>query len=226
MLVGYGLTETSPLVAIRREDDNVLGTIGKPIPETELRVVDPESGAELGSGVVGELQVRGPQVMQGYYKNPKATDEAILEGGWFRTGDLVSLSPANDILFRGRIKETIVLAGGENIEPAPIESRILTSPYVKQALVLGQDRKSLAALIVPERALAEPDAEAKGIPLEEFLLAEVKSLVNAKAGFKPREQIPEIRVLDEEFTVEDGTLTASMKQKRHVIVKRYWEENA
>ncbi|MEN8152088.1 MAG: AMP-binding protein, partial [Planctomycetota bacterium] len=120
--VGYGLTETSPVVTLRTPKRNVLGSIGAAVPQTELRVTGP-SGEALPVGETGELEVRGPQVMPGYYNDEDATKAVLREDGWFRTGDLVQLTKAGDVLFTGRLKETIVLAGGENIEPNPIESR-------------------------------------------------------------------------------------------------------
>jgi long-chain acyl-CoA synthetase len=222
MLVGYGLSETSPVVALRDLYENVLGTIGRAIPETELRVVD-EQGEPLRAGSVGELEVRGPQVMEGYYGDPEATRAALRPDGWFRTGDLCALTERGDVVFRGRAKDTIVLAGGENVEPAPIETRILVSPYVRQVLVAGQDRKTLSALIVPEREPAERESTARGISVEELLHTEVSRLVTRAAGFKPYELVPRVAVLDDEFTVEDGTLTMTQKLKRNVIFERFAE---
>ena len=220
ILVGYGLTETSPVVCLRVPERNVLGTIGAAVPETEIRVTG-ASGDPLPIGETGELEARGPQVMPGYYNDPDATKAVMREDGWFRTGDLVQLTKAGDVVFTGRLKETIVLAGGENIEPNPIESRILESPCVKQVMVVGQDRKTLAALIVPELERATAEAAARSISVEELMRSEVDRLVTKEAGFKTREKIAKLTVLDAEFTVEDGTLTRTLKLKRNVILEKY-----
>jgi long-chain acyl-CoA synthetase len=221
--VGYGLTETSPVVTLRTPAVNVLGSIGRAVPETELRVTGP-SGETLPNGETGELECRGPQVMPGYYNDEGATKGVIREDGWFRTGDLVQLTDNGDVLFTGRLKETIVLAGGENIEPNPIESRILESPCIRQVMVIGQDRKMLGALIVPDPERAEADAAARNQSVEELIRSEVDRLVTKEAGFKTRERIAKIIVLSEEFTVEDGCLTRTLKLRRNEILAKYGGE--
>jgi len=218
--VGYGLTETSPVVTLRTPAVNVLGSIGRAVPETELRVTGP-SGESLPNGETGELEVRGPQVMPGYYNNEEATKAVLREDGWFRTGDLVQLNDRGDVLFTGRLKETIVLAGGENIEPNPIESRVLESPCIKQVMVLGQDRKMLGALIVPDMERAGADAAAADKSVDDLIRAEVDRLLTKDAGFKTRERIAKIVVLPEEFTVEDGCLTRTLKLRRNEILAKY-----
>jgi long-chain acyl-CoA synthetase len=220
LLVGYGLTETSPVAALRDHEENVLGTIGRAIPETEFKVVG-EDGEERPVGSAGELLVRGPQVMQGYYLDPEGTGAVMRAGGWLRTGDLCEMTGRGDLVFKGRIKDTIVLAGGENVEPAPIESKILVSPYVRQALVVGQDRKTLAALLVPEKEVAEREADRQGVSVEDLLRDETRRLVTVGAGFKSRELVTRVAVLDHEFSVGDGTLTQTQKLKRNVILERY-----
>ncbi|MCU0725960.1 MAG: AMP-binding protein [Planctomycetes bacterium] len=220
LIVGYGLTETAPVAALRSPRRNVLGTIGRAIPETEVRIAD---GADrpLPPGVAGEIHVRGPQVMTGYYGNSEATARVLAAGGWFRTGDLGSVTPAGDIVFRGRAKETIVLSGGENVEPGPIEARILLSPFVRQALVVGQDRKQLCALLLPEVDRAGAEARARGVSVEALLRSEVARLVSAEAGFLPRERVARVAVLDRDFTVDDGTLTPTLKVRRNVVLELY-----
>jgi len=218
--VGYGLTETSPVVTMRTPDRNVLGSIGWALPDTELRVTGP-SGDPLPAGETGELEVRGPQVMPGYYNDEETTKAVIRPDGWFRTGDLVQLTEAGDVLFTGRLKETIVLAGGENIEPNPIESRILESPCVMQVMVIGQDRKTLGALVVPEMERARSEAAARNSSVEELIREEVDRLVTKEAGFKTRERISKLVVLTGEFSVEDGTLTRTLKLRRNEILEKY-----
>jgi long-chain acyl-CoA synthetase len=220
VVVGYGLTETAPVAALRSPGRNVLGSIGRAIPETECRIADPE-GRPLPPGAVGEILVRGPQVMSGYFGNAEATARVLSADGWFRTGDLGFVTARGDLVFRGRAKETIVLSGGENVEPAPIEARILESPFVRQALVVGQDRKQLCALVLPEPDRARAAAEARGLSVEELIRSEVARLVNADAGFLPRERIARVAVLDRDFSVEDGTLTSTLKVRRNVVFEVY-----
>ncbi|MGB8700518.1 MAG: AMP-binding protein, partial [Thermosynechococcaceae cyanobacterium] len=149
LLVGYGLTETSPVLTVRHYARNLRRSAGQPLPETELRIVDPETRQVLPLGQKGLVLSRGPQVMQGYYNNPDATAKAIDEEGWFDTGDIGWLTPQSDLVLTGRAKDTIVLSNGENIEPQPIEDACARSAYIDQLMVVGQDQRSLGALIVP-----------------------------------------------------------------------------
>lgn len=154
--VGYGLTECSPLISYRRADSNLVaaGCCGKPCHATELRVVDPETTerprSALPHGQVGVVVARGPQVMQGYYKDTAATAKVIDGHGWFDTGDLGRVNPATgDLILTGRAKDTIVLSNGENIEPIPIEDAILgASKLIDQVMLTGQDGRSLVAITV------------------------------------------------------------------------------
>eukprot|EP00986_Skeletonema_menzelii_P020748 scaffold32200_cov148-Skeletonema_menzelii.AAC.1 len=166
ILVGYGLTECSPLLAHRRADTNLVtaGCVGFPATDTEIRVVDPEAKPENGErkalpdGLAGVVVGRGPQVMKGYYKNPEATAKAIDKYGWFDTGDLGRINPATgDLILTGRAKDTIVLSNGENIEPQPIEDAIISdSELVEQVMLSGQDGRSLIAIsVLNPNALAE-----------------------------------------------------------------------
>jgi long-chain acyl-CoA synthetase len=149
VLVGYGLTETSPVTNVRRPSHNVRYSSGLPMLETEIKIVDPETRQPLPVGERGLVLIRGPQVLKGYYKNPEATAKAIDSQGWFDSGDLGWITPQNDLVLTGRAKDTIVLTNGENIEPQPIEDACLRSPYIDQIMLVGQDQRSLGALIVP-----------------------------------------------------------------------------
>jgi len=160
IVVGYGLTECAPLLAFRRLDGllTTAGCCGMPAYDTEIRVVDPESKATASSdrpalpdGEVGVVIGRGPQIMKGYYKNPKATAEAVDEYGWFDSGDLGRINPATgDLILTGRVKDTIVLSNGENIEPIPLEDSILTGTkgLIEQVMLTGQDGRKLVAVAV------------------------------------------------------------------------------
>lgn len=174
ILVGYGLTECSPLLAHRRADNNLVtaGCVGFPATDTELRVVDPEANPDKGErkalpdGIAGVVLGRGPQIMQGYYKNPEATAKAIDRFGWFNTGDLGRINPATgDLILTGRAKDTIVLSNGENIEPQPIEDAIISaSEMVEQVMLTGQDGRSLIAIsVLNPNALAEAGLLEKSI---------------------------------------------------------------
>ncbi|OEU20291.1 putative long-chain-fatty-acid--CoA ligase [Fragilariopsis cylindrus CCMP1102] len=160
LIVGYGLTECAPLLAFRRLDNNLVtgGCCGKPCLDTEVRVVDPESKSDkfqdrpaLQDGEIGVVIGRGPQIMKGYYKNIKATKEAIDEYGWFDTGDLGRINPCTgDLILTGRVKDTIVLSNGENIEPTPIEDAILggTKNLVEQVMLTTDERKLIAITVL------------------------------------------------------------------------------
>ncbi|HEY9665014.1 MAG TPA: AMP-binding protein, partial [Allocoleopsis sp.] len=149
ILGGYGLTETAPITHVRRPDRNIRGGDGQPLPNTETRIVDPETRKPLPPNTQGLVLIRGDQVMQGYYKNPQATAKAIDPEGWFDTGDLGLVTEWQDLVITGRAKDTIVLTNGENIEPQPIEDACLRSAYIDQIMLVGQDQRVLGALIVP-----------------------------------------------------------------------------
>jgi long-chain acyl-CoA synthetase len=167
VLVGYGLTECSPLLSFRNRDTNLVyaGCAGKACVDTEVRVVDPASKAvdasrsSLPIGEIGVVIGRGPQVMKGYYKNKEATEKAVDKFGWFDTGDLGRINPATgDLILTGRVKDTIVLSNGENIEPIPIEDAILgATPLIEQVMLTGQDGRRLVAIAVlhPKELAAE-----------------------------------------------------------------------
>ena len=147
--LGYGLTETAPITNVRRPWHNLRLSSGQPLPGTEIKIVDIETRQPVPIGHKGLVLIRGPQVMTGYYRDPDATAKAIDPDGWFNSGDLGMLTPANDLTITGRAKDTIVLSNGENIEPTPIEDACLRSQYISQIVLVGQDQKSLGAIVVP-----------------------------------------------------------------------------
>jgi long-chain acyl-CoA synthetase len=236
VLEGYGLTESCPVLAVRTWSRLVIGTVGPVFPETEIRIVDPVSSAilcpdgsrsDLGRGIRGEIHARGPQIMKGYYKDPEGTSK-VLKEGWLATGDL-GLMTFNDCLkIVGRCKETIVLLGGENVEPLPIESRLLESPLIDQCIVVGQDKKQLGLLVVPSLSsfaslgLKAPDLAALKYRPEAraMIREEIKRLVSLSAGFKPFERIACFEFLEFPFEVGEE-LTMTFKLKRHVISEKY-----
>jgi len=236
ILEGYGLTETSPVLAVRQFDFKVLGSVGRVYRETDVRLVDPATGAVIypdasspsgGRGKKGEIHVRGPQVFRGYHKNPEATDR-VLKDGWFNTGDLGMVTFNDCLKIVGRTKETIVLLNGENVEPNPIEHALIKSPLIQQVMVVGQDRKTLGALVVAEL----PGLAERGIALEKLedawtneksralITAEIKRLVSTENGFKPFELVGDWRALPKVFEPGDE-LTNTYKLKRHVMNERY-----
>ncbi|MBW4578325.1 MAG: AMP-binding protein [Tildeniella nuda ZEHNDER 1965/U140] len=166
ILGGYGLTETAPITHVRRIWRNIRGGDGQPLPQTETRIVDPETRQPVPLFKQGLVLIRGAQVMQGYYKNPEATAKAIDPDGWFNTGDLGWVTEQDDLIITGRAKDTIVLTSGENIEPQPIEDACLRSPYIDQIMLVGQDQKVLGALIVPNLEALQKWAMAQGRELQ------------------------------------------------------------
>jgi len=209
---GYGLTETAPVVAVRPMPRPVFGTIGTALDCDEVKIVD-ESGAELPPGKKGTVMVRGGNVMRGYYRKPELTAKVLSEDGWLDTGDLGLKTYRGEIILRGRKKDTIVLRGGENIEPAPIEMKINESRFVSQSVVMGQDQRFLGALVVVNREeltawardnqLDAGDFEAfiETEPVKRLIELEVAELVNAKNGFKMFERINRVELLAKPFEV-------------------------
>ncbi|MDF1702297.1 MAG: AMP-binding protein [Planctomycetota bacterium] len=228
ILIGYGLTETSPVCTVRRIERNILGTIGRVVPEVEIQIRHPETRAARPTGEVGVICTRGPHIMQGYYKDPELTAKVMDADGWFDTGDLGYLTEAGDLCFHGRLKETIVLKGGENVEPSRVEEAILPSPLIEQIVVVGQDQKVLAALVLPDRAEVcgklgipkdTPYAElAQNADAHEMLRKECRARTRALKGF---EQIGRIALMSEPLEAENGLLTQTLKPRRHVIVEHF-----
>jgi long-chain acyl-CoA synthetase len=231
ILVGYGLTETAPITNVRRPWRNLRPTSGLPLPATEIKIVDVDSRRTLDAGQKGLVFIRGPQVMQGYYRNPEATAQAIDPEGWFNSGDLGYLTPQGDLTITGRAKDTIVLRNGENIEPLSIEDACLFSPYIDQIMLVGQDQKSLGALIVPNgeallnwgKTQAEPWVEGNFSDprLEPLFRSELNRLVQNRPGYRADDRIAVWRFLPEPFSIDNGALTQSLKLRRHVVMERY-----
>ncbi|MEM9117335.1 MAG: long-chain fatty acid--CoA ligase [Cyanobacteria bacterium P01_F01_bin.56] len=244
ILVGYGLTETSPVVSARRIWGNLRGASGQPIPGTEFKIVDPETRSPLPLEQRGLVLVRGPQIMQGYYKNPEATQKAIDSEGWFDTGDLGYLTADYNIVLTGRAKDTIVLTNGENIEPQPIEDVCVQSPYIDQMMLIGQDQRSLGALIVPnlealqswamaqslflnapgqaaENSQGWPSISLEDDRIQKLFRAELNRRVKDRPGYRADDRVGPFRLVDTPFSIEDGTMTQTLKIKRPVVTVRY-----
>ena len=237
LLEGYGLTETTPVVSVRLQHHPVPGTIGPLLAEQEAKLRDPDTGAEVGPGHKGVLHLKGPNVMKGYYKRPEKTAEVLTPDGWLDTGDLAMMTWKGELRILGRTKETIVLLGGENVEPVPIEDTILESPYIDQAMVVGQDQKFLGALLVPNQEALERYAEEQEIAwtdkedlLEnpqtlELINDEIQSRVCARRGFREFERVFRFRLLPRHFEV-GVELSAKQSVKRHVVDSMYAKEIA
>ncbi|OCQ91419.1 long-chain fatty acid--CoA ligase [Oscillatoriales cyanobacterium USR001] len=231
LLVGYGLTETSPVLTVRRPWHNLRGSAGQPLLNTEIKIVDPETRKTIPIGERGLVLARGPQIMAGYYLNPQATAKAIDAEGWFDTGDLGLLTSGNDLVLTGRAKDTIVLTNGENIEPQPIEDASLRSAYIDQIMLVGQDQKSLGALIVPNQeaiekwaaslspSIQEIDWNSKAI--QDLFRQELNREVQNRPGYRPDDRIGPFRLILEPFSVENGMLTQTLKVKRPVVMEHY-----
>jgi long-chain acyl-CoA synthetase len=211
-----------------------MGTVGPVVRGAELKIVD-ELGERRPKGSRGLIMVRGPQVMLGYYKRPDLTAKIISDGGWLDTGDLGMLTYRGELRITGRAKDTIVLRGGENVEPVPIEQKLTESIYIKQAVVLGQDQKYLVALIVPDQDEVTSWAEENAIPIldyeslvqqpevVELIDSEVNELVSARNGFKSFERLFHFALLPAPFEV-GKELSAKQEIKRHAIVEIYRKE--
>ena len=141
LLVGYGLTETSPVISCRRPWENIRGSAGPPLPGTKIKIVDPQTHQPKRFLEKGLVMVKGPQVMSGYLRNPDATAKVFDDEGWFNTGDIGYLLPLGGLVLTGRQKDTIVLSSGENIEPGPLEDFVVASPLFDQVMIVGQDEK-------------------------------------------------------------------------------------
>ncbi|MFN9661297.1 MAG: AMP-binding protein, partial [Cyanobacteriota bacterium] len=235
LLVGYGLTETSPVLTCRRSWCNRRGSAGQPLPGTALRIVQPESRATLGLGEPGLVLARGPQVMAGYHGKPEASAKVLDREGWFDTGDLGRLLADGSLVLTGRAKDTIVLSSGENIEPGPLEEALVECPLIEQVMLVGQDRKQLGALLVPKGEPLTQWARGQGLPepgltpegavahlepaLAKALTRECNRLLAERPGSRPDERLGGIAAV-EPFTIENGLLTQTLKQRRDRIVAR------
>lgn len=223
---GYGMTECAPIISVRRVGKVIQGSVGYPPEGTEVKVLT-EQGDPVPTGNIGTIHVKGPQVMDGYYKNPEATSKT-LNNGWMNTGDLGFISYNGTLSVRGRAKDTIVLLGGENIEPVPIENILLENQVINQVIVVGQDQKNLAALIWADRTKLEEMGftvtESEDLNLRkdvrQAILGIIKKTVSTENGFKSFEKLADFRFLPKPMEVGDE-LTNLFKMKRNVIMDKY-----
>ncbi|WP_158058758.1 AMP-dependent synthetase/ligase [Halorussus halophilus] len=236
ILEGYGLTETSPVVAVNPAEEPKVGTIGTPVVDEEVRVDESVVGEEFAdaAGEVGELLVRGPNVTSGYWNMPEASERAFTEDGWFRTGDIVELRPDDYIAFRERAKELLVLSTGKNVAPGPIEDAFAASEIVEQCMVVGDGHKFVSAILVPNVEAVRKRADKEDLTLPEDPQAlcrddTVRSWIEEEVDdvnerFESYEQIKQFRLVPDEFTEDNDLLTPTMKKKRRNILERFADE--
>ena len=229
---GYGLTETAPVISVRPIAAPIFGNVGSPIRGVKARIVDPEDGYVLKRGQFGAIQISGGTVMRGYYKRPDLTQKVMTVDGWFDTGDLGLMTIHDEIVIKGRKKDTIVLRGGENVEPVPIEQKLNESRYIKQAVVVGQDQRYLGALILVDEDEIKNYAAENGIQYESYeaLLAsedilklydaEINSLVAPKNGFKMFERVNKFALITKPFEV-GVELSAKQEIMRYRLAEIY-----
>jgi long-chain acyl-CoA synthetase len=216
---GYGLTETSPVIALNRPNKRRLGSVGPLIPGVEVQIA-----------ADGEILSRGPHIMKGYWNNDEATAQAIDKDGWFHTGDIGEIDKDGFLKITDRKKDIIINAYGKNIAPQPLEALLKSSPYVGTPVLIGDRRKFLVALIVPNFEKLERDAHAQGIAFntkEELVENEqVKALIQKELdrfneNLDRQEKIRRFTLLPRDFTIDDDEITPSLKVKRKVIDKKY-----
>jgi len=219
ILEGYGLTETSPVTNVNRPDSIRIGTVGPPVPATEIRIADD-----------GEILVRGRQVMKGYWNNPEATREAIDDEGWFHTGDIGTLDPDGMLRITDRKKELLVTAGGKNVAPQPIQNAAKTSGFVAEALMIGDRRPYPILLVVPNFDRLEGWARQHGLSFtsrEQLVrLPEVRAKLEEDVGkrlteFARYETPKKVLPIERELTIERGEVTPSFKVRRRVVEQNF-----
>ena len=218
ILEGYGLTETSPAIAINTFEHMRFGTVGPPIPGVEVKIA-PD----------GEILTRGPNVMKGYYKKPAETHE-VFEGDWLKTGDIGVLDAEGFLAITDRKKDLIITSGGKNIAPQPIENTLKTNPYIANVAVIGDRRRFISALIVPNFEKLEEYARFNQIPFSSraelvnngqvvnFLKAEIDRATPDLASY---ERIKKIAVLARDFEIAQDEMTPSLKIKRNIVQEKY-----
>jgi long-chain acyl-CoA synthetase len=221
ILQGYGLTETSPVISVNTLEDNLPATVGRPLPGVEVKVADN-----------GELLVRGPTVMLGYWRDPEATAAAIDGDGWFRSGDLARIDEDGHITITGRLKEIIVLSTGEKVPPEDLEVAIAVNHLFEQVLVVGEGRPFLAALVVLDDRQWGDLARSLGIPsdradllnsdrVEQYLLAEI---ARRTARFPGYAQVRRVHATLTPWGVQEGLITATLKLRRKQLLEKFARE--
>lgn len=217
VMEGYGLTETSPVISVNRyeSEDRRIGTIGPLIPNVEVKIAED-----------GEILARGPNIMMGYYKKPELTAEAMKDG-WFHTGDIGEFVEGRFLKITDRKKEIFKTSGGKYVAPQSIENKMRESPYIEQMMVIGNGRKFVSALIIPnipqvKKALHLSETDnAKLVKMDEVIALIQKQVDKYNPLFSHPEQVKKFTLLPEEWTIDSGELTPSLKIKRKVVEQKY-----
>jgi long-chain acyl-CoA synthetase len=219
LIEGYGMSESAGIISINQPDNDRIGTVGHAVPGSQIRIGDK-----------GEIQYRAGNCFKGYWRKPDATAEAYTQDGWLRTGDAGMIDEDGFLKITGRIKDIIITAGGKNITPAELENRMKFSPYISDAVVIGDRRKYLTCLVMIDQENVQKFAQDKRVPFSDFasLCArhEVKDLIGGvieevNKEFARVEQIKDFRLIDILLTAEDEELTATMKLKRSFVEKKH-----
>lgn len=219
IVIGYGLSETTATVSCFRDTGWKIGTVGRPLPGIDVKI-SPE----------GEILVKADTVMAGYYKNPKANEEAFTDDGFFRTGDAGSLTIDGELILKERIKDLFKTSNGKYIAPQVLESRLAENKYIDEVAVIGDQRKFVSALVVPNMEQLDAWAKGEGLDVSDlrklladpkvnhFLMSQINDVQQDLAGF---EKIKKITLLPEHFSMEKGELTNTLKVKRNVVSRHY-----
>ena len=219
ILEGYGLTETSPVISLNYPEKWKFGTVGVPVPGIEVQIAED-----------GEILTRGPHVMKGYFNNESATAEVIDADGWFHTGDIGIIDEDGFVKITDRKKNIIVLSNGKNVAPQPIESQLVQSQFIDQIMLVGNERKNIAALIVPnfdalKSWASENDIENSDVPellktrdVQQHIQKEIRDRMTDFSDF---EQVRRFALLEKEFSQEEDEMTPTLKLKRNVIIEKY-----
>jgi long-chain acyl-CoA synthetase len=220
VLEGYGLTETSPVISVNTFENLRFGTVGKMLPGVEVKIAED-----------GEIMAKGPNIMKGYYKMEEATREAM-DGVWLKTGDIGHIDADGFLVITDRKKDLIVTAGGKNVAPQPIENILKTNPYISNVVVVGDNRKFIAALVIPnfeklgeyaeanDIAFSNPEELSRNQQVLQFLEAEIDRFTPQLASY---EKVKKIILLDREFEIEKDEITPSLKVKRNIVEQKYKE---
>ncbi len=216
---GYGLTETSPVTNVNTFEVFEFGSVGPSLPDTQVKIAED-----------GEILIKGPQVMKGYFNKPDDTKATFTADGWFMTGDIGRLDERGCLYITDRKKDIIITAGGKNVAPQNIENTLVTDPFIEQAVVIGEGRKYLSALIIPNFSELISYAKNQGIPFDDkadlirkpeivsFFDEKIKTLMKDYARV---EQIRKFTLLPREFSIESGELTPTLKMKRKIINQNF-----
>jgi long-chain acyl-CoA synthetase len=213
------MTESAGVISVNLIENNKTGTVGQPVPGGEIRI-----------STEGEIQYRGANVFKGYWNKPDKTEETVTEDGWLKTGDVGRLDNQGFLTITGRVKDIIITAGGKNITPAEIENRLKFSPFIADAVIIGDKRKYLTSLIMIDQENVEKFAQDRRVPFNDFkslcAAQDVRDLIagivaETNAEFARVEQIKDFRLIDVLLTAEDEELTATMKLKRSFVEQKH-----